>query len=124
MLLGTGLKDYGEGCKDVADGDILTDLLDQIRPVERLDAVGGDGTYDTKSCDAAITARGAASSISPREGAARLRAAAPGSAWRNEAVYAIAKLGRREGKKHRGSRRWLLAAKAMDRLKMLPGKRP
>lgn len=46
--------------QDVADGDVLVELLD---------VVGGDGAFDSKPCPAAIAARGATPSIPPREGA-------------------------------------------------------
>ncbi|KVP40503.1 transposase [Burkholderia ubonensis] len=56
--------------QDVADGNVLAELLDQMPTDERLDSVDGDGAYDSKSRHAAIAARGAMPSIPPREGAA------------------------------------------------------
>ncbi|MGU8077194.1 IS5 family transposase [Burkholderia pyrrocinia] len=107
--------------QDVADGDVLAELLDQIPTDERLDIVGGDGAYDSKPCHAAIAARGAAPSIPPRDGAVHWKASAPGAAWRNEAVDTIAQLGRREWKNSCGYHRRSLAENAMYRFKTLTG---
>lgn len=76
--------------QDVADSDVLAELLDQIPTDERLDSVGGDGAYDSKPCHAAIAARGATPGIPPRDGAVHWKASVPGAAWRNEAVDTIA----------------------------------
>lgn len=107
--------------QDVADGDVLAELLDQIPTDERLGAVGGDGAYDSKPCHAAIAARGAIPSIPPRDGAAHWKASVPGAVWRNEAVDTIARLGRREWKKSCGYHRRSLAENAMYRFKTLTG---
>lgn len=107
--------------QDVADGDVLAELLDQIPTDERLDSVGGDGAYDSKPCHAAIAALGATPSIPPRDGAVHWKATVPGAAWRNEAVDTIARLGRREWKKGCGYHRRSLAENAMYRFKTLTG---
>lgn len=107
--------------QDVADGDVLAELLGQIPDDELLDVVGGDGAYDTKLCHAAIAARGATPSIPPREGAAHWSANTPGATWRNDAVDAITCLGRREWKKDSGYHRRSLAENAMYRFKTLTG---
>lgn len=49
--------------QDVADGEVLPELLDQIPADDPIDTIGGDGAYDTQACYAAITARGAMPSI-------------------------------------------------------------
>ncbi|KAF1003249.1 MAG: IS5 family transposase ISBam3 [Burkholderia gladioli] len=82
--------------QNVADRDALAQLLDQIPREEQINFIGGDGAYDTKPCHAAIAARSAIPSIPPREGAAHWPADMPGAAWRNGAVDAIARDGRRE----------------------------
>ncbi len=110
--------------QDVVDGDVLAELLDQIQTDEQLDAVGGDGAYDSKPCRAAIAARGATSSTPPSEGAAHLKAATAGAACRNEMDDTIARLGRREWKKGSGYRRRSLAENAMYRYKTFTGNRP
>lgn len=107
--------------QDVADGDVLAELLDQIPDDEQLDVIGGDGAYDTKPCHAAIAARGATPSIPPREGAAHWPANTAGATWRNDAVDAIARLGRREWKNGSGYHRRSLAENAMYRFKTLTG---
>ncbi|MEX3592002.1 MAG: IS5 family transposase [Burkholderia sp.] len=107
--------------QNVADGDALAKLLDQIPREEQIDVIGGDGAYDTKPCHAAIAARSAISSIPPREGAAHGLADMPGAAWRNGAVDAIACDGRREWKKDSGYHRRSLAENAMYRFKTLTG---
>ncbi|KAF1009998.1 MAG: hypothetical protein E5299_01791 [Burkholderia gladioli] len=71
------------------------ELLDQIPRDEKIDVIGGDGAYDTKPCHADIAARSAVPSIPPREGAAHWPADKSGAAWRNGAVDAIARDGRR-----------------------------
>ncbi|MEX3591859.1 MAG: IS5 family transposase, partial [Burkholderia sp.] len=81
--------------QNVADGDALAKLLDQIPREKQIDVIGGDGAYDTKPCHAAIAARSAIPSIPPREGAVHWPADMPGAAWRNGAVDAIARDGRR-----------------------------
>ncbi|XDJ36358.1 MAG: IS5 family transposase [Burkholderia sp.] len=107
--------------QNVADGDALAKLLDQIPREEQIDVIGGDGAYDTKPCHAAIAARSAIPSIPPREGAAHWPADMPGAAWRNGAVDAIARDGRREWKQHSGYHRRSLAENAMYRFKTLTG---
>lgn len=109
--------------QDVADGEVLAELLEQIPEGEQINVIGGDGAYDTKPCHAAIAARGAAPSIPPREGAAHWPVNEPGAMWRNEAVDAIARDGRREWKKGSGYHRRSLAENAMYRLKTLTGNR-
>ncbi|MEX3592385.1 MAG: IS5 family transposase [Burkholderia sp.] len=107
--------------QNVADGDALAKLLDQIPRAEQIDVIGGDGAYDTKPCHGAIAARSAIPSIPPREGAAHWPADMPGAAWRNGAVDAIARDGCREWKQHSGYHRRSLAENAMYRFKILTG---
>ncbi len=45
--------------QDVTDGEVLPDLLAQLLTDTSIDTLGGDGAYDSKSCHAAIAARGA-----------------------------------------------------------------
>ncbi|MEX3611964.1 MAG: transposase, partial [Burkholderia sp.] len=97
------------------------ELLDQIPDDELLDVIGGDGAYDTKLCHAAIAARGATPSIPSRKGAVHWPANTSGATWRNDAVDAIARLGRREWKKDSGYHRRSLAENAMYRFKTLTG---
>ncbi|WP_321793981.1 IS5 family transposase [Burkholderia pyrrocinia] len=107
--------------QDVGDADVLPDLLEQLPPDTSVDILGGDGAYDTKSCHAAIAARGGQPSIPPREGAMPWPETTPGAAWRNAAIDAIAKNGRREWKKASGYHRRSLVENLMYRLKTLTG---
>ncbi|KAF1009816.1 MAG: IS5 family transposase ISBam3 [Burkholderia gladioli] len=107
--------------QNVADGDALAKLLAQIPREEQIDVIGGDGAYDTKPCHAAIAARSAIPSIPPSEGSAHWPADMPGAAWRNGAVDAIARDGRREWKQDSGYHRRSLAENAMYRFKILTG---
>lgn len=107
--------------QDVADGEVLPELLDQIPTDEPIDTIGGDGAYDTQTCYAAIAARDAMPSIPPREGAVHWPSTTPGAAQRNEAVDAIARGSRREWKQQSGYHRRSLAENAMYRFKTLTG---
>ncbi|MEX3592596.1 MAG: IS5 family transposase [Burkholderia sp.] len=109
--------------QNVDDGDALAKLLDQIPREEQIDVIGGDGAYDTKPCPchAAIAARSAIRSIPPCEGAVHWPADIPGAAWRNGAVDAITRDGRREWKQESGYHRRSLAENAMYRFKTLTG---
>ncbi|KAF1014339.1 MAG: hypothetical protein E5299_00826 [Burkholderia gladioli] len=107
--------------QNVADGDALAKLLDQMPREKQINVIGGDGAYDTKPCHVAIAARSAIPSIPPREGGAHWPADLPGAAWRNGAVDAIARDGRREWKPHSGYHRRSLAENAMYRFKALTG---
>ncbi|KAF1012891.1 MAG: hypothetical protein E5299_01046 [Burkholderia gladioli] len=108
--------------QNVDDGDALAKLLDQIPREEQIDVIGADGAYDTKPCHAAIAARSAIPSMPPpREGAAHWPADTPDAAWRNGAVDAIARDGRREWKKDNGYHQRSLAENTMYRFKMLTG---
>ncbi|KVW29246.1 transposase [Burkholderia ubonensis] len=109
--------------QDVADGNLLATLLDQIPGDKQIDVIGGDGAYDTKLCHAAIAARGAVPSIPPRDGAAHWPANTPGATWRNVAVDMIARDGRRKWKKGSGYHRRSLAENTMYRFKTLTGNR-
>ncbi|VWC43948.1 transposase [Burkholderia aenigmatica] len=104
--------------QDVADGAVLAELLDRIPVDELLEAIGGDGAYDPKACQAAIAARVATPT---REVAAHCPTNTSGAAWRNDAADAIVRLGRRESKKCSGYYRRSFAENAIDRFKTLAG---
>ncbi|KGW80939.1 IS5 family transposase [Burkholderia pseudomallei] len=105
--------------QDVADGEVLPELLEQVSADESIDTIGGDGAYDTQACYASITARGAIPSIPPREGAVHWPTTTPGASRRNAALDAIAQGSRREWKQQSGYHRRSLAENAMYRLKTL-----
>ncbi|WP_316157375.1 IS5 family transposase [Cupriavidus sp. BIC8F] len=105
--------------QDVGDGEVLSDLLDQIPADMPIDTIGGDGAYDSKPCHAAIAVRGAQPSIPPREGAKPWAEHTPGAARRNDVIDAIEKSSRREWKASSGYHRRSLAENLMGRLKAL-----
>lgn len=109
--------------QDVADADVLPELLEQIPSETPIDTIGGDGAYDTRQCHAAIATRDAQPSIPPREGAMPWPESTPGAPWRNEAIDDIARSGRREWKKSSGYHRRSLVENLMYRLKTLTGNR-
>jgi hypothetical protein len=107
----------------VGDGEVLPELLAQIPADIPIEVIGGDGAYDTLGCHQAIIQRGAAPSIPPREGAAAWPEKIPGSAWRNQAIEAIAKQGKMKWKQLSGYHRRSLAENLMYRFKTLTGSR-
>lgn len=107
--------------QDEGDGEVLSDLLDQIPADVMIDTIGGDGAYDTRPCHAQIAARGASPSIPPREGAKPWPERTPGAIWRNAAIAAIEGSSRREWKRASGYHRRSLAETLMYRLKVLTG---
>ena len=107
--------------QDVADGEVLPELLDQIPVDEPIDTIGGDGAYDTQACYAAITARSATPSIPPRDGAVYWPPTTPGALRRNAALDAIAQGSRHEWKQQSGYHHRSLAENAMYRFKTLTG---
>ncbi|MEB2558821.1 IS5 family transposase [Burkholderia cenocepacia] len=107
--------------QDVADGEVLPELLDQIPADDSIDTIGGDRAYGTQACYAVITARGAAPSVPPREGAVHWQTTMPGASQRNAALDAIAQGSRREWKQQSGYHCRSLAENATDRLKTLTG---
>lgn len=109
--------------QDVADGEVLPELLEQIPADESIDTIGGDcdcdGAYDTQA--SSITARGAIPSIPPHEGAVHWPTTTPGASRRNATLDAIAQGSRREWKQQSGYHRRSLVENAMYRLKTLTG---
>ncbi|WP_418230164.1 IS5 family transposase [Burkholderia mayonis] len=109
--------------QDVAAGGVLAELLDQIPVDERPDVIDGDEPDDSRPYHATIAACGATPSIPPREDPLHESMNTSGATWRNDAVDAIAQLGRREWKKSSGYHRRSLAENAMSRFKTLTGNR-
>ncbi|MDR6500221.1 hypothetical protein J2785_003377 [Burkholderia ambifaria] len=108
---------------DVADVDVLAELLDRIPEDEQLDVIGGNGAYDSKPCHAAIATRNATPSIPPHEGAVHWPANTPGATWRTDTVDTITRVGRREWKKASDYYRRSLAENAIYCFKTLTGNR-
>jgi IS5 family transposase len=108
---------------EVADGERLPALLNQVE--DEIGQVAADGSYDWRSCYAAIAARGARAVIPPRKGAVIWQhgncKAEPLD--RDENLRAIRKLGRAKWKQQSGYTRRSLAETCMFRLKTIFGDR-
>jgi hypothetical protein len=108
---------------EVADGERLPALLNQVE--DEIGQVTADGSYDWRSCYAAIAARRARAVIPPRKGAV---------IWqhgnckaerldRDENLRTIRKLGRQKWKQQSGYTRRSLAETCIFRLKTIFGER-
>lgn len=109
--------------QEVGDGEILPELLKQIPPDTTIEVSGGDGAYDTLGCHQVIAQHGATPSIPPREKAAAWPKTTPGSAWRNQAIETIAKVGKMKWKQISLYHQRSLAENIMYRFKTLTGSR-
>lgn len=89
----------------VGDAPMLPELLKQIEPDEAIASVSADGAYDTKTCHAAIAARGAMAVIPPRKNAQVWKGDGAGAQVRNAAVAACKRLGRQICKRWSGYHR-------------------
>lgn len=89
----------------VGDAPMLPELLKQIEPDEAIASVSADGAYDTKTCHAAIAARGAMAVIPPRKNAQAWKGDGVGAQVRNAAVAACKRLGRQICKRWSGYHR-------------------
>lgn len=75
----------------VGDAEVLPSLLAQIP--EQIEAVCGDGAYDTRQCYQAIIQRGAIPIIPPRKNAQIWKSFQPCAQARNEVVSLVKKVG-------------------------------
>lgn len=106
---------------DVSDGEILSDLLDQIN--SSLSQASGDGAYDTFENYDLLNKRGAKITIPPRENAKICQhgnSKLPPLA-RDDVIRAIRKLGRAKWKKKNGYHRRSIAETTMFRFKKIFG---
>jgi hypothetical protein len=103
----------------VGDAPILPDLLEQIPDDQPLGIVTADGACDTRTCHAAIAARGAAAVIPPRKNGRPWKAHTAGATVRNEALRSCRRLGRAIRKRWTGYHRRSLAEAKMRCLKLL-----
>ena len=106
---------------DVDDASVLPELLVQIPPEAKIEAVGGDGTYDTKAARAAIAGRGALALIPPAQDAMHWPASQAGAQERNEAIEHMARRGKQDWKEQSGYHRRSLVENLMYRFKTLTG---
>ena len=106
---------------DVADCEVLSDLLEQIeQDIEQVSAKGG---YDTKECYNAIAARKALPTIPPRSNA-KIQSKGNSKAQphpRDENLRRIRQVGRKQWKQESGYHRRSLSETAMFRLKTIFG---
>lgn len=107
----------------IDDGDVLGDLLDQVR--ERIKQVSGDGSYDMSKCYKVIDKREAVAAIPPRRGA-RIWQHGNSSKKplaRDENLRRIRKVGRKRWKQEVGYHRRSLAETTIYRIKTIFGDR-
>ena len=109
--------------RDVDDASVLPELLAQIPPETKIEAVGGDGAYDTMAARAAIARCGALAVIPPVGGAVHWPASQAGAPERNEAIDHIARSGKQDCKEKSGYHRRSLVENLMYRFKTLTGHR-
>jgi hypothetical protein len=107
----------------VADGERLPALLQQVP--DQIAQVTADGSYDWRSCYAAIAARGARAVIPPRKGAVIWQHGncKAGRLDRDENLRTIRKSGRQKWKQQSGYTRRSLAETCIFRLKTIFGER-
>ncbi|OUL25012.1 IS5 family transposase [Nostoc sp. 106C] len=106
---------------DVADCEVLPDLLDQI--AQQIEQVSGDGGYDTKGCYDTIAERGAKSTIPPRSNA-KIQQHSNTQAQsypRDENLRRINQVGRKQWKQESGYHHRSLSETAIFRLKTIFG---
>lgn len=102
---------------DLSDGAVVPDLLAQVPDDETIASFTGDGAYDTQPVYEAVLRRGAIPIIPPRK-RARIRKGAAFT-YRNEAVVACRRLGRRIWKAWSGYHRRSLVESKMHCIKRL-----
>ena len=102
---------------NVSDAAVLPDLLQQLPEDEALESLTGDGAYDTQPVYEAVIQRGAVSIIPPRKNA-RIRKG-DAFAYRNAALVACRRLGRRIWKVWSGYHRRSLVETKMNCIKRL-----
>lgn len=103
----------------IGHAPVLPDLLTQIPLEEQIGSVTADGIYDTKTCHAAIAARGADAIIPPQRNARAWKGHDPGMQARNEALRACKRFGRANWKKWSGYHRRSRVEAKMRCLKLL-----
>jgi hypothetical protein len=106
---------------DVADGEMLADILDQVE--DEIEQVSTDGAYDHRHCYDEIAAKGAKAVVPPRKDAKIWqhgnRQGKPHP--RDENLRAIRKRGRKRWKRDSGYHRRSIAETTMFRFKTIFG---
>ena len=103
----------------LGDAQMLPELLKQIPENEQINAVSGDGAYDTKGCHAAIAERGADAIIPVRKNARLWKENTKGAKARNDAFRATQRLGKSIWKKWADYHRRSLVETKMRCFKLL-----
>ena len=106
---------------DVADCEVLPDLLEQIE--QEIEQVSGDGGYDTFNCYDTIALAGAIASIPPRSNAQIQQPSNSGLPPhpRDENLRRIHQIGRQQWKQETRYHRRYASETAMFRLKIIFG---
>ena len=107
---------------DVADAPVLPERSDQVPPEAEIGSLTADGALDTRTCHAAIAARGAAAIIPPRKPAKPWKPDTPGAVARNKILRPAKRVGRTIWRRWSGHHRRSRAATKRPCVK-LPGQR-
>lgn len=105
---------------DVADCEVLPDLLEQIDSY--IEQVSGDGGYDTFDCYDSVTGRGAKAIIPPRSSNAKIQQHGNCKALphpRDENLRRVRQIGSKQWKQESGYHRRFLSETTMFRLKII-----
>lgn len=105
--------------KATGDAPMLVALLEQIPLTQPIEAISGDGAYDTKKCHAAIAARGAEAIIPTRKNGRPWKESTAGAKARNDILRATARLGQRIWKRWSDYHRRSLVEAKMRCFKLL-----
>ncbi|MGL5009308.1 MAG: IS5 family transposase, partial [Paracoccaceae bacterium] len=103
----------------VGDAPMLPDLLGQIPEDQPIHRGTADGAYDTRTCHAAIAARGADAVIPPRKNGKPGKEQTAGATVRNHALRSCRRLGRAIWKRWTGYHRRSLVEAKMRCFKLL-----
>lgn len=104
---------------DVGDAPMLPGLLDQIPPEQEIATVTADGAFDTRKCNDAIAARGAAAIFPPRKNAKPWKPDTPGAVARNDILRTSKRVGRTIWRRWSGYHRRSRAGTKMHCVKLL-----
>lgn len=104
---------------EIGDAPMLPELLDQIPPVREIAGVTADGVFDTRKCQDAIAARGAAAIIPHRNNAKPCKPDTAGALARNEILRTMKRVGRSIWRRWSGYHRRSRAETKMHCIKLL-----
>ena len=104
---------------EIGDAPMLPELFDQIPPVREIASVTADGAFDTRKCQDAIAARGAAAIIPHRNNAKPCKPDTAGALARNEILRTMKRVGRSIWRRWSGYHRRSRAEIKMHCIKLL-----